>query len=125
MTERLALSLFGSFVRVPVGLFGMLVGMLAMLVCRGRVLLGVVVLTMFVMMGGLKMMMGGCVMMGRRLVMVLGRGMLLTFRHRSVLLQGELKGIETGGILRDQRFPKSLKRPSKSCAVGTYQPLGK
>jgi hypothetical protein len=63
----------------------MFVSMLGMLVRRGRVLFGLVVLTLRVVMGRLKMMMRRRVVMGSGLVMMLVCWMLL--RHFRVLLQ--------------------------------------
>jgi hypothetical protein len=56
------------------------VGVLAMLMSSGRVLLGLLMLAISMMVGGLEVVMGGCVMAGRGQVMMLNRPSVLLRR---------------------------------------------
>jgi hypothetical protein len=73
------------------GVFGMPVGVLTMLVSRGRMLLGLLVLAISMMMGRLKVMVGGRVMAGRGLVMMVNRRMFVLFWHGCILLLSKVK----------------------------------
>jgi hypothetical protein len=64
-----------------VGGFGVLVGMLAMLLSRRSVYFRLVMLANVVMMRRFKVMMGGCLMMCGSSVVVLAGSVLLFFRH--------------------------------------------
>jgi hypothetical protein len=64
-----------------VGGFGVLMGMLAMLLSRCSVYFRLVMLTNIVMMCRFKVMMGGCLMVCGSSVMVLAGSVLLFFRH--------------------------------------------
>jgi hypothetical protein len=73
---------------MAVGLFGMSVAVLTLLVSRRRVLLGLVVLSVGVMVGRLRVMVCGGVMVCCGLPMVLDGRVFGLRRHGHVLLQG-------------------------------------
>jgi len=66
----------------------MFVGLLAVFVCCGRVMLGLLVLANFMMMGGLVMMVRGRVVVSRCLMMMLAGRMLRRLGHVVFLLKG-------------------------------------
>jgi hypothetical protein len=67
------------------------VGVLTMLVSRGRMLLGLFVLARSMVVGRLKVMVAGGVMAGRSLVVMVNRRMFVLFWHGFVLLQSKVK----------------------------------
>jgi len=71
---------------------GMFVGLLAVFVCCGRVMLGLLVLANFMMMGGLVMMVRGRVVVSRCLMMMLAGRMLRRLGHVVFLLKGLFLG---------------------------------
>jgi hypothetical protein len=78
------------------------VGVLAMLMSSGRVLLGLLMLAIGMMVGGLEVVMGGCVMAGRGQVMMLNRPMFVLFWHGCVLLRRKVE-------LEKNRDPHAFK----------------
>ena len=70
-----------SLVRVRVRVLGMFMPMLTVLVSRGRVFLGLLVLPMGVVVGGLEVVVGGRVMARGGLVVVLHGWVLVLFGH--------------------------------------------
>jgi hypothetical protein len=67
-----------------VSIFGMLVRVLTVCVCSGRVLFGLVVLPMRVMVGSLQVVMGSCMVVSRRHhVMLRGRMLVLLWHDAS------------------------------------------
>jgi hypothetical protein len=71
------------------------VGVLTMLVSRGRMLLGFIMLAMRVVVRGLEMVVRGRVMASRSLVMMLNRRVFVLFGHGGLLLQRKVEGLET------------------------------
>jgi hypothetical protein len=66
---------------VAVGLFGVLVAVLAVLVGRRGVLLGLLMLAVAVVVGRLEVVVGGCVVACSREVVMLYRRVLVVFGH--------------------------------------------
>ncbi len=66
---------------MAVGIRAVLMPLLAVLVCRGGVLLRLVVLALLMMVGRLQVMVGGGLVLRRRLMVVLARGMLGVAGH--------------------------------------------
>jgi hypothetical protein len=95
--------------------FGVTVGILAMIVSRGRVLLSLFLVAVVVVMSGLAVVMGGCLMLRSRVVMMLARRVLLLFRHGRLLLRNKIHDV-SGQSARLPRHKPWNKKPTWSCA---------